>query len=483
MPRGPTAPGTGTNNDNDDDETDREANRLPIIASFVILESLVLNKAISITEADLLRHAIDLDGTPLHVSNLSVSNGHLVARADGTWIYIPEFNDTSLVRFTYQVTDGEGSIAQTAFMPFAANPYDALQGTASDDRLLATDADTIMDGGAGDDVLVGGEGDDVIAGGDGNDRIVAGGGDDVIYGDAGDDVIFAGTGNDVAYGGAGNDIIFGESGRDHLYGDAGDDWISGGDDGDFIWGGDGNDEVLGDAGDDFIFGEAGDDALYGGAGDDVMSGGEGEDAMHGGEGNDIFLAMSGDGDDSYNGGDGIDTYDASATSSPITINLADATASSIDVGDDTIDNVENAIGGSGDDILIASDAVNILSGGDGDDIFVFTSVLSAGGGGPGSRDRILDFEVGDRIDLDEIGDEIEDAFNATFEDTGIRKFVLLSQAQEFSRPGQMRFKYDTVGDTQVTVLEGNTDMDADAEFEIELTGFYELRDEDFHWRA
>ena len=95
------------------------------------------------------------------------------------------------------------------------------------------------------------------------------------------------------------------------------------------------------------------------------------------------------------------------------------------------------------------------------------------------RDKILDFEVGDRIDLDDISEEFEDAVEDHFEDEQIRKFVLIEQQEEFSRPGQIRLKYDENEGRPITVLQGNIDHDTEVEFELELRGSYVLRSEHF----
>ncbi len=89
------------------------------------------------------------------------------------------------------------------------------------------------------------------------------------------------------------------------------------------------------------------------------------------------------------------------------------------------------------------------------------------------RDKILDFDVGDRIDIDDISKEFEDEFEAVFDDPDIRKFVLIAQGQEFTKPGEVRFKYDE--DIKSTVLEGNIDRDSDVEFEIEIFGIHDFR--------
>jgi Ca2+-binding RTX toxin-like protein len=510
--------GSGDDDPDPDPGTQQRQNRLPSVAGTVVLTAILANHSVSISEASLLQNAVDPDGDALRVFNLQASSGTLVARPGGGWIFVPERDDVSEVTFKYLISDGKGLIQQRATMdllPSVSPPErDPIVGTAGHDLLIGTSEDDVIDGLGGNDDILGREGDDVIHGGDGNDRIVAGAGDDVVFAGAGDDIVFAGDGDDKVFAGSGNDIVYGEkgndiilaeagddrvmagdgddvadggTGNDLLRGEAGNDTLIGGDGDDDIDGGDGNDKVSGGAGDDEIsggagndtlFAEGGDDKILGGGGNDTISGGEGDDRVDAGEGNDIVHASAGD--DAYDGGAGIDSYSLAATSADAVVDLESGTASSVEVGEDTLVHFEVVVGGRGNDTIIASTATETLSGGEGYDIFVFGSSRAAGLGS-GSRDRILDFEVGDRIDIDDISNEFEAAFDQTFEDHGIRKFVIISQHSAFSNPGEMRFKYDEGQDQ--TVLEGNIDHDGDTEFELEFSGNYQFTDNDFHWRA
>ena len=208
--------------------------------------------------------------------------------------------------------------------------------------------------------------------------------------------------------------------------------------------------------------------------------GAGNDQVSGGEGHDTIIATVGDGNDVYNGGAGTDTYDASATTADAVFDLLAGRATSAEIGDDEIVSFEIVTGSRGDDIIIAKLEVNSLSGGSGNDVFVFGS-SAAIGSGSGSRDKILDFDVGDRIDIQELGNEFADVIEDTFGDQDMRKFVLIDEQAEFTKPGQMRFRYDEFDGETVTILQGNLDGDAAAEFELELTGRHELRDEDFRY--
>ncbi len=108
--------------------------------------------------------------------------------------------------------------------------------------------------------------------------------------------------------------------------------------------------------------------------------------------------------------------------------------------------------------------------------------LSAGNG-EGSRDRILDFDVGDRIDIDEISREFANQFEDALVEEGIRRFVLMRDSAEFSEPGQLRIQYEDLDDgSSVTIIEGNLDDDADTEFQIELVGHHDMADDQFYHR-
>mgnify|MGYP002620025320 CR=1 FL=1 len=473
---------TEDDRDSDPKPSDTRANRLPVIAAPVILADIMVNQPTFLLASDLLRHASDADGDVLSVQSVRASSGSLVARDATTYVFMPDPDDLSPVTFSYDVSDGHAVVEQVAYLtikPIEARPN---VGTPGPDTLLGTDDNDVIDGLAGDDTILGLDGNDVIFGSDGDDRIFGGRGNDVLFGGDGDDVIFAGEGDDIVYGGSGNDVIHGEDGNDTLFGEAGNDIIFGGKGDDLVMGGEGNDLLHGDEGNDHLDGGEGDDEIHGGSGADVIIGGEGRDIAYGGDGDDIFVATIGDGDDVYDGGDGRDTYDASRTTADATIDLAAGTASSTDIGHDTLVDIENAVGGSGNDIIVANELVNHLTGGAGLDIFVFQSSRAIGFG-VGNRDKILDFEVGDRIDIRDLTDEFPDEFKELFESVDIRRFVLISQHEEFSRPGQMRFKYEDIDGAEVTVLEGNIDYDLAADFQIEIIGNYVLNDDDFHWRC
>jgi hypothetical protein len=162
--------------------------------------------------------------------------------------------------------------------------------------------------------------------------------------------------------------------------------------------------------------------LRGGAGNDILNGGAGNDKLDGGAGNDtyIFDADGSLGSDVITDGAGIDTLNfANTTTKGINIKLWNPAAQVVTPGNLTLtlgsgNTIENAFGGSLNDVLTGNTLNNDLRGGAGNDI------LNGGAGndkldGGGSNDtfvfqfgqstsslmdRIKDFAIGiDKIDL------------------------------------------------------------------------------------
>jgi len=180
--------------------------------------------------------------------------------------------------------------------------------------------------------------------------------------------------------GIGNDganTIIGNSGDNTLSGLGGNDTIQGGDGNDTIAGGTGDDTLDGDAGDDTFTYALGDgvDTIDGGAGSDTLSvsGTAGDDTIHvsidaeGGvteieglspESIEIITVAGGS-----HGSTG-DTLDFSASTGGVIVNLAESTATGLNV----VTGIEHVIGSSEDDLLIGDGEANNLSGGNGDDV-------------------------------------------------------------------------------------------------------------------
>jgi Ca2+-binding RTX toxin-like protein len=223
-----------------------------------------------------------------------------------------------------------------------------------------------------------------------------------------------------------------------------------------------------------IYGDAGNDRLFGEAGDDLLDGGLGNDTVFGGDGNDIFVAAVGDGDDVYygdhmNGGTGNDTLDMSAINANITADLGTGfngrgSVVSAQSGSDTIWGIENIVTGSGNDVITASAAVNVMDGGAGNDIFRFLSAGDAHG------DTIMGFQPGDRLDLS--------GMDANWAASGNQAFTLVSGA--FSgASGELLVTHENRDGIDYTVVEGNASGGNTADFKLSIKGSHNLTASDF----
>jgi Ca2+-binding RTX toxin-like protein len=188
------------------------------------------------------------------------------------------------------------------------------------------------------------------------------------------------------------DTIFGYGGDDDLFGHGGDDWLKGGGGSDILDGGEGSDTADygesfagvfinlltstpsasgGDAEGDILVsienltGSAHRDSLYGNndantingrGGDDSLRGNGGMDTLLGGTGNDRL--HGGSGADTLNGGDGIDTADYFLNSPGGVVNLR----TGVGPGGDTLVEIENVDGSTGEDTLIGDGNANTLRG-------------------------------------------------------------------------------------------------------------------------
>ncbi len=209
-----------------------------------------------------------------------------------------------------------------------------------------------LDGGGGSDTLKGGARNDILIGGAGTDSLAGGGGDDTY--------IFApGGGNDTIAEAAngGNDTL------DYSAYTSGINVTLGGS----ATGVSGNvsniENVIGGTGDDRITGDSKANRLAGGTGTNILAGTSGDDTYVLTEGETATIT------ESANGGN--DTLDYSAYTSGINVTLG---GSATGVSGNVL-NIENVIGGAGDDKITGDGNANVLSGGPGND------TLTGGAGG------------------------------------------------------------------------------------------------------
>jgi Ca2+-binding RTX toxin-like protein len=233
---------------------------------------------------------------------------------------------TSDITVQQAIADGNLLISGNTFNGAAVN---VISGSDFDDDMsaLATEFADEFRGEDGDDTLVGLAGNDTLNGEDG---------DDSLRGDIGDDTLIGGIGTDWAsYANAsGNVTVDLSAAQPRSFGADGNDSLSSIEN---VLGGNGNDSILGD-------GLA--NLLDGGNGNDTLDGGEGDDSLYGGAGNDWA---------SYANAGGA-----------VTVDLSAGTSSGAD-GNDDLTEIENVLGGIGNDSILGDGLNNRLDGGNGDD--------------------------------------------------------------------------------------------------------------------
>ena len=246
----------------------------------------------------------------------------------------------------------------------------SFPGTTMPDEYLSSIENAV--GGQEDDTLVGNEYDNVLAGGTGNDSLDGEGGNDVLDGGVGADTLDGGSGSDtligfdlgepwynftisnafrapdtVRYDWAYGDLVATLAGGAVLdeYGPNTDTLVGIQN----LWAGAGNDYVAGSGADNELRGGNGGDTLRGLDGDDTLWGQGGHDRLEGGAGNDTVV------------------YSDNKT--PVRIDLVTQTVTFPGKTwlPEALVSVENAVGGSGRDLLLGTAAANVLDGGPGAD--------------------------------------------------------------------------------------------------------------------
>jgi hypothetical protein len=212
---------------------------------------------------------------------------------------------------------------------------------------------TTMDGSFGNDDLDSRNGADTALGGPGDDTIFNDSGDDVLDGGADNDAIFLGSGDEDVIGGPGNDTVTLGSGDDTVRLD---DIANDGSAGEAKNIHTDVEVIDGDGGSDNLFGNAAANRLIGGSGNDLIDGGGGPDVLEGSSGA-----------DELNGGPDFDRV-VYSDSGDETITLDDVRNDGV-VGelDNVHSDIEDVSAGAGDDVVVGSNAANVLEGGAGND--------------------------------------------------------------------------------------------------------------------
>ncbi|KOE79429.1 hypothetical protein ACS86_18200, partial [Vibrio alginolyticus] len=99
-------------------------NDTPVVSSSVTLAAGTEDTAVTLTEAQLLANASDVDHgetAQLSVHNLSADHGTITDNKDGTYTFMPDADYNGAVHFTYDVQDPQGAtVAASASMSLAA---------------------------------------------------------------------------------------------------------------------------------------------------------------------------------------------------------------------------------------------------------------------------------------------------------------------------------------------------------------------------
>jgi hypothetical protein len=282
----------------------------------------------------------------------------------------------------------------------------------------------------------------------------------VLGGDGGNTITNSGTINGSVQLGAGNDSLTNSG--------------SGVIDGDIFLGG-GNDSFTGNNSAEYVHDE------------------DGSDTYKLGGGNDVYYASSDAGTDTVDGGAGANVYDA-AHISVLNLNLGTTSALGLSAttatfgagggsekvtgfqtvqgsnGNDTIVGgavAETLYGNAGNDIIAGGGGADKLWGGEGEDSFVLLNAKDSGTTRT-STDTIMDFSRGDdTIDLSNI-----DA-NSTV--AGFQEFHALIANDVFSgSAGELRYVFQG----GQTIVQGDTNGDKKADFQIALQGTIDLAADD-----
>jgi Ca2+-binding RTX toxin-like protein len=366
-----------------------------------------------------------------------------------------------------------------------------LSGTALGDDFVGTGFGDFIDGRGGDDTIDGADGNDTLRGDAGGDTLDGGDGNDTLDGGNGTDALDGGAGNDTYALADGADTIADSSGTDTvtstatrslagfatiehltLLGSAAID-------------GTGNDLA------NTITGNGAANSLNGGLGNDTLDGGDGTDALDGGAGNDTYVLANGA--DTITDTSGIDTATSTITRSLAgfaTIEHLTLISGNINgTGNSLANTITGSTGinrlfgmngndilnaGSGNDVLTGGLGRDTMTGGSGLDRFDFNSVAEIGKSS--TRDIVKDFQRGsDDIDLGTIDARTTVGGNQAF------TFLASKGAAFTGTAGELRwFQQNSAGTANdKTIIEGDTNGNGVADFQIQLTGLKALTAGDF----
>ena len=362
----------------------------------------------------------DVDGLGI-VTYQWKANGSAITGATGSTYTLDQADVGKTISVTASYTDGQGTVeaVTSAATAVVTSTVNTITGNSSNNVLLSTVGDDVIDGGAGIDT--------------------------VSYANATAAVnVTLASNAEQNTGGAGIDTLLNIE------------------------------NLTGSKYNDTLTGNAGANVLNGGTGADTMTGGNGNDTYYVNHASDVVNEVLAGGTDTVfstllaytlraNVEKGVvqgtvaGNLTGNALANTLTGNAA-ANRLNGDAGNDTLK------GNGGNDILTGGAGKDALTGGAGNDVFKFNTLAESGLTAT-TRDVITDFVRGqDKIDLSTIDANTALVGNQAF--TG-----LIGANVAFTKAGQLRLN--------AGVLYGNTDADAAAEFSIALTGITTLANTDF----
>ena len=346
--------------------------------------------------------------TLTYTAGAGETNNLSIVPANGAYV-VSDTGAASLV-------DGDGAggctvTGNTASCPIAKlTEIDVALGDRNDVASVRTPITEHIAGGLGDDRLTGGAAADVLNGDEGVDTLDGGPRADTLNGGPGarDTVSYAsrGTTVGVTIDGTSNDGNADDDGpggvRDNVMTDV-----------ENVIGGKGNDDLGGSAAANVLQGGPGNDDLAGGDGNDVLDDGVGTNWFEGGPGDDLLRqGPTANAGDTLHGGVGTDTVSYQRRSTRVFVRVDDPghdgdpySNENDDVGTD----VENLVGGAGDDWLQGGAGANRVDGGPGGDAISGGNGADQLIGGPGNDQ----FDSGAAEGADDIRGGLDTATSAT----------------------------------------------------------------------
>lgn len=297
-----------------------------------------------------------------------------------------------------------------------------------------------------------------------------------VTGSSYDDILEGSNGNNVMIGGLGNDEMYGLGGADTFIGGISETRSFRADGIDLVgyWYADAAVTVdlansahnTGEAADDTFISIEG---IGGTFFDDTLRGTDRANILMGEKGADILDGRGGEDTASYRWAD-----------TGVVANLAHAELNTGDAKGDVYISIEDLQGSAWNDTLTGDAGDNwleglmgqdTLTGGGGNDTYLFQQVTDIGGGALGTgSDVITDFSKGDIIELSAI-----DANTATAQDDAFR---FIGDAAFSSHAGELRTGIDPT--TGMSYLQGDTNGDGLADFQLDLSNRYQITASDLH---